>query len=345
MNTTTAPLDLDAALDDVLDDDTEQVDEHTPVRREPYIAALRVGQLFADRTYQRELDQHRVKRMAASYDVALVGIVEVADRGDGAYALLDGQHRVATVREISIADPVEPHLPCRVHTGLTITEEAELYHRLNTTRKQLTGWDRWLARRAAADQLVLDIETTAHHHGFTVGMTTAAGVLRATRACEKVVELGDVRLLDTTLATIRAAYRDDQAGLDAAIIHGLAHVLHAYSRSELDLQRLVETLAGILPRQLTARAAAVRELHRGTLERLTAHVIVERYNEAGRPKLEPFLERVPSLSKASGNAARENQAIREWAEREGIELTTKQIPRSVREAYAHRDDDIAQEDQ
>lgn len=302
---------------------------------EPFLAALAISTLFTDPVYQRDLDELRVQRMASAYDVALIGIVEVSQRPDGRYAILDGQHRVALVRDVSFSsDDPNPHLVCRIHRDLTVAEESALYHQLNTTRKQLTGWDRWLARRGAGESAVLDIEACAHRHDYTIGMQTAPGVLRATKAAEHVVALGGIALLDDVFATIRAAYGDDQAGLDASIIHALGHVLHSYTRDELDLVRLISALSGVVPRQITARAAAVRELHKGTMDRLTAHVIVERYNAEKGPKVQAFFERVKPLSKTKQDAAaRRAQVIREWAVREGIEISGKRIPSSIREAY------------
>lgn len=306
-----------------------------PTTSGPYVAALPVGRLFADSAYQRELDLLRVERMSAAFDIALVGIIEVSERDDGRFAILDGQHRWATVRDVSFNSSDEnPHVVCRIHRDLTVTEEAALYHQLNTTRKQLTGWDRWLARRTAQEPLVLDIEACAQRVGLTIAMTEGQNVLRATKACENVVELGGIQLLENALTLIRTAYPDDQSGLDAAIIQGLAHVLHAYTREELDLERLVQSLATILPRQLTARADAVRELHKGTRDRLAAHVIVERYNTGKGGRVQPFFERVKPQTKAKLDAAgRRNLAIREWAIRAGVIESGQRVTKRVREAY------------
>ncbi|MEJ7795547.1 MAG: DUF6551 family protein [Nocardioides sp.] len=334
-------LDIDAALDDILEP-PGTADQATtrPDRPDPYVDALPVDNLFADHTYQRELDTHRVAKMATDFKIALVGIIEVSRRGPRRYAILDGQHRWATIRDVAFSDTQPRHVACRVHLDLTIPEEAKLYAELNTTRRQLTGWDRWLARRAAHEPAVVAIEAAAHRHGYSVGMTTGPGILRATKACENVVALNGIGLLDTVLSTVKAAYGDDQAGLDAAILYSLGHIHHAYTNDELDARRLVDTLTGIVPRQLTARAAAVRELHKGTMDRLTGHVIVERYNQTkgtGR-RLEPFLERVKPLSQVAGERTRVNAQIRAWAQREGIELPPKVIPTRVRSAYAHRNE-------
>lgn len=327
--TTSPALDVDAALNDVLDD----LDTNTPTAQDqqPYVAALPAAALFADHAYQRDLDDRRVDNMAATFNLALVGILEVSDRGQDRYAILDGQHRWAMMK--AITPNANPALVCRIHTGLRPAEEARLYHRLNTTRRQLTGWDRWVARRGAGDQLVLDIEAAANRAGLTIGAGVGANILRATRACERIVEWGEVALLDDTLSTVRAIWPSDQSGLDAALILGLAHVLRVYPDTELDRPRLVDALAGVMPRQVTARAVALREIQKGTNDRLTAHVIVEQYNRGKGRSVEPFLTRVVPLTQAEGKRVRENQTIRDWATQQGIDLPPKALPRRVRELY------------
>lgn len=333
--TTTSEIDLDGALDDVLDHPsvtTPEVD-----RPEPYIAALAVDDLFADHTYQRELDQVRVTKMAATFKIALVGIIEVSARPDGRFAILDGQHRWATVRDVTFAQVGTSHLACRVHHDLTLAEEAALYHQLNTTRRQLTGWDRWLARRGAGDPTVQAIEDCLAKHNLIVSMRGGGHVFRSTRAAEHVVDLGGIALLDEVIGTIRAAYPDDQAGLDGSIVHGLGHVLDNYSRDELDVARLTTCLAGILPRQLTARAAAARELHRGTLDRLVGHTIVARYNESKGPRLEPFFSRVKPATKTMTDRQKADSKYRDdalsWAISSGYPGRHDRLGPKLRAAY------------
>lgn len=339
---TTSTLNLDAALNDVLDHEYDQAAsssaDDTPA--EPYVTALAIDTLFADHTYQRELDDHRVVKMAATYRLALVGILEVSDRGDGRYAILDGQHRWAMVRDLSFHRADTPHLPCRVHTGLTIEQESKLYHDLNTTRKQLTGWDRWLARRGAGDPVVRDIEALLAKHDLIVALCGGGNVFRATRTAEKIVELNGIPLLDEVVGIVRAAWPDDQNGMDGHILHGLAHVLNAYSREELDIERLITTLAGIMPRQLAARAAAVRELHKGTMDRLAAHVIVERYNTTKGLRLEAFFTRVKPISKTKTAKAKYDDdyraAVLAWAREpqgQGWSTYHRRMTEKLRAAY------------
>lgn len=305
---------------------------------EPYIAALPASHLFADERYQRDLDEARIARMAKAYDPALVGIIEVSKRNDTRYAILDGQHRWALVKGQTTAGTPEPHLACRIHTGLSLDEEAKLYHRLNITRKQLTGWDRWKARRSSGDETAIQIERAAQAAGFTISYRATRGHIRATSPCEHVYKLGGRILLLQVLETIKAAWGDDPEAVSGPIIHGLGHVIDGY-HLELNQERLVNALAGIVPKQLNARAAAARELHKGTLDKLTAHLIVELYNQTSRAgQLEPFFSRFRPQTANKGTDRRASlehvNQVRKWALENGlIKPSDTYIPKEVHEAY------------
>lgn len=304
-------------------------------RDDPYIDALRAEQLFADASYQRDLDQPRVERMISEFDRTLLGVLEVSARVEGRYAVIDGQHRWAAAQGHSGGGQ---HLVCQIHTGLSVEDEARLFYEIDRQRRNLTWWDRWRARRGAGDRQVLAIDAVLARHHLQVHPSAADGNIRATKALETIVEdLGDRSLLDSALVVLTAAFGRSFDGFDGALMHGVALVLAHYDADELDLNRLVTQLRAIAPRQLRARAAASREAHRGTLPRLCAAVIVERYNTGRGRNLEPFFSRVPSTSKAGAafnHARKERGAIRRWAERNGHDLAgSRSIPPTVRRAY------------
>ncbi|WAX58538.1 Lsr2 family protein [Jatrophihabitans cynanchi] len=300
-----------------------------------YITALPVAALFADPTYQRDLDEPRVAKMSGEYDHTLLGVLEVSERDDGRFAILDGQHRWATVARIN---GEHAHVVCNVHAGLSIEDEACLFHEIDTSRRNHTWWDRWRARRGMADSTVLAIDEVLHRHQLQVNPAPADGNIRATKALETIVDdLGGLQMLDNVLIVLTSAFGRSVDAFDGGIMQGVALVLGHYDADELHGERLVAQLSAIAPRQLRARAVALREAHRGTVPRLSAAVIVERYNAARGCHLEPFFTRVPSASKAGAAWNRERKeraAIRRWAEQNGYDLArTRNIPPSVRRAY------------
>jgi hypothetical protein len=186
---------------------------------------------------------------------------------------------------------------------------------------------------------VLAIEEVLARHRLQVHPSAIDGNLRATKAIETIVtQLGDLQMLDNVLVVLTSAYGRAFDAYDGALMQGVALVLGHYDLAELDLDRLVTQLADVPPRQLRARAASMREAHRGTLPRLCAAVIVERYNSArGAGRLEEFFARVPSTSKAGigyNRGKKQRAEIRRWAHRNGYDLTGQRaIPPIVRRAH------------
>jgi|ThiBio_1000_plan_1041568.scaffolds.fasta_scaffold00488_10 hypothetical protein len=316
------------------------VTTHAPSQQSsaaPYIDAVSVALMYADPTYQRDLDDARVETMAADFDQRLVGVLEVSAREDGRYAILDGQHRWATTCRAHPSGD-DAHLVCQIHTGLSIEDEARVFYEIDARRKQLSWWDRWRARRGGGDPGVLAIDAVLARHGLQINPSARDGNIRATKAVESIVaELGDLKMLDRVLVVLTSAFGRAYDGYDGAIMQGVALVLAHYDEDEIDLDRLVTQLREVPPKQLRARAAALRELQRGTLPRLCAAVIVERYNGGRGRNIEQFFVRVPAVSKAGARFNQERKqrnAIRRWADRNGYDLTgSRNIPPAVRRAY------------
>lgn len=259
----------------------------------PYVMALRAKDLFADPTYQRDVDLRRVRAMAAEFDPRLLGVIDVSSRDGGfRFAILDGQHRHALLLEVSGADTP---IVCQVYEGLSVDDEARLFHEINVRRKALNFWDRWKARRASGDERVLLIEALLANHGLRVNPAPAEGNVIATVALDTVVdEIGDHYLLDEVVTVLLSAFGRSRDAFQGSVLQGLAYVLALYPPDELDRDRLVRQLSELPVRQLRARAIGMRETLQGRIPRLIAAVIVDQYNRGGGRKVESLLVRMPN---------------------------------------------------
>lgn len=241
-----------------------------------YVTAVNVDEIFADPTYQRELDAGRARTMAATWDRRLAGILEVSDRGEDAtprYAIVDGQHRWAAAQKL---DP-PPALVANVHSGLTIADEAALFDKLNRQRRQPTTWDHWRARRTAGDPDVATIERLAAKHGLVIESAPKDTHLRCTATVEKLLTLGGPELVDDTLGLIVDVWGRRMDAFDAPIVHGVGLILHRL-REPIDLERLSESLLDVMPRQLKTQAVALRDITTGSQSVLVAIAIMAIYN-------------------------------------------------------------------
>lgn len=259
-----------------------------------YIAAISAADMFADPTYQRVLDVHHARRMSASWDRRLAGIIEVSDRGPDAsprYAVIDGQHRWAAARYL--ADP--PQLVANVHEGLTVAGEAELFDKLNRQRKQMTTWDHWKARRTAGDPLVAAIEHTVIVGGLkVVEGGGASGGVACVASLEKIAtSAGGLGLLADTLDHLAGAWSDlPVSAFEAPLVLGVALVLDTFA-DLVDGPTLSAALAEVTPRKIRVDAAALRDhgIMSGSLGKLVAVAIVNRYNRRAATKRLTFPDR------------------------------------------------------
>ncbi|MFC0314507.1 DUF6551 family protein [Gordonia phosphorivorans] len=256
-----------------------------------YVTAVHVNEMFADPTYQRELNESRAVSMSKRWQPHLVGVLDVSDRGETEcprYAIINGQHRWAAACHVD----ADMALPVTVHSGLTVDDEARLFWDIDRETKKLSTWDRWYARRAAGDPIVRQIDAVAHRFGYVVSHnprppadSQLTETLQCCAALEWSVERCDTRTLHLVLELIGDIWPGDPEARKSAVIRGLSLVLHDYA-DELDTGRLADALSSITPAQLQARAHELKSRgHKGGIPHLVARAALMAYNRLGNPKI------------------------------------------------------------
>jgi hypothetical protein len=260
-----------------------------------YVKVVRAGELFADPTYQRDLNENWVRQRIDSFDERLFGLLEVSDRGEGhaprRYAIVDGQQRHALIVEAS-PDGEDTPVAVRVHLGLTVTDEARMMAALDRNRRKHTTWDQWKARRAAGEDAVLDIEGIAAGHELRFAATPAPGVITATGTAERLYTRGGPGLLDAVLGVLHAAWGGDPTAYTAAFLTAVGQLIHDHGE-RIDVHHLaaVLSLADSRPWDVRATANSYKTSmgRSGNTAQLIAQVAVDRYNrtarDAGVPRL------------------------------------------------------------
>ncbi|MDZ4269523.1 MAG: DUF6551 family protein [Mycobacterium sp.] len=248
----------------------------------PYVLAIPVTHLFVDHTYQRPLDPHRVRTMTESFDPRLLGVIEVSDRGREhypRYAVIEGQHRWATVASL---DPAAS-IAARVHSGLSVAEEAELFLGIDVHRRRLSTWNRWKARRAQHDPEVAAIEATVARAGLRVDDAPKDGHIRCTAMLEKIARSrGGHSLLRDSLRLLHDTWGPQQSAFDAPMVGGMAVLLDAFGEDEhFDCDTFVDALIDLAPERIGALARAKKSNGKhgaGALPKFVALTFHERYN-------------------------------------------------------------------
>lgn len=98
------------------------------------IERVRLGDITIDQRVQRDLDHGRVDKIAKNFNWSAFGVPTLSRRDNGVMVILDGMHRIEGAKAAGYIDAT-PQM--KVHSGLTLPQEAELFLLLNDTRKPM----------------------------------------------------------------------------------------------------------------------------------------------------------------------------------------------------------------
>lgn len=181
---------------------------------------LSSDELLIDPSYQRPIDEKRVARMADDFRPEMLGALEVSQR-NGHFAVFDGQHRLAAAKLRDFDT-----LPCLVHTDMTVSEEADLFNRLQRDRKGVHPVDAYKARLTAGDPTITEIEKILSSTGFAVRYKPGPAAIASVKTLERVYQRGN---LADTLKFITDAWGGDPSSTDWTLIEAVSQILLGYA--------------------------------------------------------------------------------------------------------------------
>jgi uncharacterized protein DUF6551 len=255
--------------------------------KQPVAKDLRVSQLMVDRKVQRGLKAERVRKIAESFNEIALGTVIVSGRTDGTYHIIDGQTRVAAMKQLGMDDDV---VSCLVHEGLTLSEEAILF-RLHNDTKQVQPITKFLVRVVEGDAKAVQMMRSLTAHGWQVTGATNRGCFSAVAALEWVhdgaglYEPGNGPACEMVINVLTVAYGLNSDGVRAEMIRGLGLVVLRYGE-ELDLRKLIVDLSshdgGALG--VIGDAKSLRKIRSDNVANAMAEVLVGMVNKGRRTK-------------------------------------------------------------
>lgn len=251
----------------------------------PPVVWIPVNKLFVDTDVNtRPLRQSRVDELAENFDPDLIGVLDVAPRDRGMYAIIDGQHRAEAVRQ---ALGTDQNVPCWVHKRISKAKQASLFVGLNNSSKvpplyQFIGRVNANEPKASA---ISDIVTAA---GLKLETNARDRTIRCVSAMERIYEgQGDAhagpKALESSLSIIINAWGPTPSALNGSIVEGVGLVLLRY-RDQVDHEALTQKLATTKggPAALVGQARALKDWRGGTVARSVAGAVVTIYNKGRR---------------------------------------------------------------
>lgn len=251
--------------------------------------------LTDEQVVQRALRPRRVAKIAREWDPTAVGIVTVSERDNGDLILLDGQHRkAAALLRRSKDEAVTATFTCRVLSGLSRQEEAELFLKLNNTAHP-TRLDTFLVGITAGDPVAVDIAAMVERQGYAISTAPGPQYIAAVKALEDLYTESErveakPNLVEAVLMVIKDAWGHDNDATKGALLQGIGWFLAEYGeRVPLDkLARILASYPGgarafFANAQSNAKVRGVR-VHIGV-----ADMLVGRWNNFSRKdKLETW---------------------------------------------------------
>lgn len=202
---------------------------------EKHLQWIPVNQMRVSPQAQRDLNQAWVDHIAANLDPEHLGNPTVSHRS-GHFWIIDGQHRVAAVREALGEDQT---MQCWIYKDLTEEQEAEVFLKLNNTRSVDTFSKFRIGVKAGRDE-ECDIDRIVRAQDLRVSRESVDGAVRAVGTLRRVYRNGGPNGLARTLRIVRDAYGD--AGMEAAVLDGIG-MLTARFNGELRDPEAVERLS------------------------------------------------------------------------------------------------------
>jgi len=204
------------------------------------VSFIRLGAIAIPLHAQREFKPHKSASILAEFDLDFFGLPVVSERR-GTYYLVDGQHRIAAIKEWIGAGWEDQRIECRVYTGLTEAEEADLFDRLND-QMAVTAFDRFRVRVNAKRPEECDIKRIVERERLCISRDKIPGAIGAVTTLIRIYRRANEKVLAKTLRLIRDAYGDP--GFEAVVLDGIAHLVQRYDGLLEDIAA-AKTLANV----------------------------------------------------------------------------------------------------
>jgi len=207
---------------------------------------------------QRDLKPYRVKDLLAEFDLDLLAEVTLSYR-DGKYFIVDGQHRVAALKEWLGEGWEKQQIECRVFTGLTLVQEAHLFDALNN-KLTVRPLDLFRVRLTACEPHETAVNSIVKKQGLHISKNKGDLAIGAVSTLLQVYARAGEHILGKSLRMIRDAYPG--AAFSSSLVNGIAYMCERYN-GVLDEETATQHL-GSLRGGVTALIAKSEILHRQT---------------------------------------------------------------------------------
>lgn len=151
------------------------------------MVSQRLGKVIAkslqvDRRVQREVKGSQIKYLQKNWNDMAAGVLIVSSRGNGAYFIIDGQHRGLAMVQIN----PDYKFNALIFTGLSLRDEADLFNLYNDKRKGVKAHERYRIYLVSGAEPYVSIQRILDHHQLSI---TTAPADSGVAAVQKVISI------------------------------------------------------------------------------------------------------------------------------------------------------------
>lgn len=260
------------------------IDEIPSDPAEAYLAHVPLTHMVKDEDAQRPFDRAWARYLTENFDRRLIGILDVSERDNGQFAVMDGWHRRHALLGHGFTTA-----PCMVVPNLSLAEEAAAFTGLNT-RRNVRSLDSFFARVTAGDPIASSVHAAATEAGWQPSRASGDGRITAMNSLEKLHRIADKRkqgsgfaVVKSTVSVAARAWGYAAGAANGQVLLGLGYVLAAHE-DHIDTKSLTDKLAKYPggPSGVLGKAKALRESFRSTVPNCVADIVVNVYNSGRR---------------------------------------------------------------
>jgi len=256
------------------------------------IEVIPLGKIEVDVQYQRRLSRGKVRQIVNNWDNRAAGSLLVSWRQNDQIVVIDGQHRLAAMRQLHIHKAT-----CQVLYGLTLSEEAALFALCNTARATPGALDVFKARLIAGDSTALRLNQVLEEEGVAIDFTNhnlEGDRIRCIAELEAISRRGsgkghydpnspapgleDVRAV---LRIVRLSWPEMPDGKRSIVLGGIGVFWRHYC-NEISVEEVARKLSGISPKKIVAEARETATLIGGSPQTSVALMILKAVNHGKR---------------------------------------------------------------
>jgi len=247
---------------------------------------LSTAALRSSQKYQRRVRQERVQQIIDNFNPLYLDEIIVSFR-DGAYYVVDGQNRIAAFKQMNKGAHCKVN--CKVYSGLTYEQEAEMFFHLDNIRGKLKYNEKIQARKESGDPDIQNIARIMSRHGLEWKLNGAgAGGDNAVSSSRTVVDCHDKYgpyVLDTGFGLLVKTWGGDGQSLSAPFIKGICLFVHTYAK-DADQDVFVQKLSKFTPGEIKTFARQETIVDRQDMKYARVFLAKYNYNRLAANKLD-----------------------------------------------------------